>query len=167
MLARPTPRQSERAPQPAQSKDENYLYARVRSEVGLQARQRGEAMMWRRYLVFPRRTPTNERLETLPTQVGVMVGVVLYRTWRFYRTSCKIFARRSKNSFARSTIFRDRELGDQQIVDREMIGIARGVFACRLVSALPTARTGRSDRRRLRDCRVWAAITPPLHITIK
>lgn len=51
-LARPTPRQDERAPQPAQSTDENYSYARVQSEVGLQARQRGEAAMWRHILVF-------------------------------------------------------------------------------------------------------------------
>jgi hypothetical protein len=50
--------------------------ARVRSEVGLQARQRGEVTIWRRSLVLYRRTPTITTLQTLPSEVGVMVGVV-------------------------------------------------------------------------------------------
>ena len=56
--------------------------------------------MWRRIWVFHRRTPTNERPETLPTAVGVMVGVdcisdmsFLYRTSRTFSLAIEKFFR--------------------------------------------------------------------------
>ena len=75
-LARPTPRQNaNEAAARATLIGNTYWFARVRSEVGLQARQRGEAALSRRCSVLYPRTPTISTLETLPSEVGVMVGV--------------------------------------------------------------------------------------------
>ena len=54
-----------------------YCFARVRREVGLQGRQRGAAIIWRRILVLKQLTPTDENAQTLPSQVGAMLGSFL------------------------------------------------------------------------------------------
>ena len=84
----PHPRQEPEAAARAKSNRRGQSSARVRSEVGLQGRQRGEAIVWRRSLVFPCRTSTNESSQTLPTAVGVMAGVVAYRTRKNFPLDC-------------------------------------------------------------------------------
>ena len=76
-----SPEESDRAPQARASRTHKCPLA-LRGcgvKVGLQGRQRGEAILCCASSIFPRRTPTTTHLQTLRTAVGVVVRTG-YRT---------------------------------------------------------------------------------------
>ena len=72
--------------------------------------------MWRHISLLYRRTPTNEDPQTLPTQVGVLVGVDCISDTAFYiGHRASFFARQSKNSFVRFAKSRGLKIRNRQI----------------------------------------------------